>query len=65
MAGDPGDLLEMVGPSPESSVVQSAVHQVTSYGSSDGIQFLSGQLDMLDALIEGDREGLFEGWEVT
>ena len=38
---------------------------VAFYGSSDGIQFVSGYLDMLDVLMNGGGEGLSDGREVT
>ena len=44
-------------------MVLDAVHWLAFYGSSDGIQLVSGQLDILDVIL--DREGFFEGRETT
>ena len=55
----------MNGPSPEGELVQGTVDWVTLNDSSDSIQLVSGQLDMLDVLMDRDRKGLFSGWELT
>ena len=44
-------------PSPEDGLVQGAVDQVTLHGSLDSIQLMGGQFDMLDVLMDRDREG--------
>ena len=51
----------MVGQSPEGELVQGTVFD----GSSDSIQFMCGQLHMLDVLMDGDREELFSRWELA
>ena len=53
--GDPQDLCEAVGPSPEGKAVQCAVHRVMFDGFSDGIQPCCGQLDVLDILVDRVR----------
>ena len=55
----------MIWPSPEGEPVQGTVDQVMLYVSSDSIQLVGGQLDMLDVLMDRDREGLFSGRELA
>ena len=59
MSGNPKDLLEAVRPASKGEVVQGVVDWVTLYSSSNGVDFIIGQLDVLYVLVNDNGEGLF------
>ena len=55
----------MIGLFPEGELVQGTVDQVVINGFSESIQLVGVQLDVLELLMDRDREGFFSRWELT